>query len=43
MILERHPETERWDRGGGAVTWLIKENDDLRKVPCLKKWMENIG
>jgi len=37
MILERHPETERWDRGGGAVTWLIKENDDLRKVPCLKK------
>lgn len=37
MILERHPKTERWDRGGGAVTWLIKENDDLRKVPCLKK------
>ena len=37
MILKRQPESERWDRGGGAVTWMIKDSDEFQKVPSLKK------
>jgi predicted GH43/DUF377 family glycosyl hydrolase len=37
MILERKPNSDRWDRSGGSVTWMIKESDDLQAVPTLKK------
>lgn len=30
-------DSTRWDRGGGAVTWMIKESDSLWDVPTLKK------
>lgn len=37
VILKRHMESDRWDRIGGAATWMIKENDSLWEVPRLKK------
>lgn len=37
IILKRQMETERWDRIGGSVTWMIKENDDFNEVPRLRK------
>lgn len=37
VILKRHMESGRWDRVGGAATWMIKESDDLWEVPRLKK------
>lgn len=30
-------ESSRWDRGGGAFTWMIKESDNIWDVPTLKK------
>lgn len=37
MLLERKTQGNRWDRNGGAVTWMIKRSDDLRKPAELRK------
>lgn len=37
MVLQRRPDSGRWDRGGGAAVWLLKESDSLWEVPRLKK------
>lgn len=37
VILKRQADTERWDRIGGAATWMIKESDDFQELPRLKK------
>lgn len=37
IILKRDLESERWDRVGGAATWMIKESDELYDIPRLKK------
>lgn len=37
MVLARELESGRWDRIGGAATWIIKESDCLWDVPRLKK------
>lgn len=37
VILKRKLDTDRWDRIGGAATWIIKENDDLFTLPKLRK------
>lgn len=39
IILPRlSPESGRWDAGGGAVTWMIREDNSLWNVPTLMKW-----
>lgn len=37
IILKRNMESNRWDRIGGAATWIIKENDSFDAVPRLRK------
>lgn len=37
MILGRLENSDRWDRVGAGVTWLIKEKDSLFETPRLKK------
>ena len=37
VILKRHMDSGRWDRIGGAATWMIKESDSLWDVPRLRK------
>lgn len=37
VILKRQEESSRWDRIGGAATWMIKENDDFEAIPRLRK------
>ena len=37
VILRKREDTNRWDRIGGAATWMIKENNSLWEVPTLKK------
>ncbi|MDY3918495.1 MAG: hypothetical protein SOZ59_05755 [Candidatus Limivivens sp.] len=37
MVLERDLASGRWDRVGAAGTWIIKEDNDLKAVPRLKK------
>lgn len=37
MFLKRDLQSERWDKNGGAVTWIIKESDNLWDRPRLKK------
>ncbi len=37
VILKRDEASDRWDRIGGAATWMIKESDDIFKVPRLRK------
>ena len=37
LILKRQTGSGRWDENGGAVTWMIKESDDLYTVPKLGK------
>lgn len=37
VILKRREETDRWDRIGGAATWILKESNDLWELPRLKK------
>lgn len=38
MVLERELESSRWDRVGGAATWMLKESDDFSQVPRLGKY-----
>lgn len=37
IVLKRREDTDRWDKIGGAATWIIKESDSLWEVPELKK------
>ncbi|MDO4284563.1 MAG: hypothetical protein Q4C60_04420 [Eubacteriales bacterium] len=37
VILRRQLETERWDRIGGAATWMLKESSELWEMPRLRK------
>lgn len=37
IILKRRENTDRWDRMGGAATWLVKESDGIWDTPTLKK------
>lgn len=37
VILSREGDKDRWDKGGGAATWMIKESDQLYDTPRLKK------
>lgn len=37
LILKREPQSSRWDKNGGAVTWMLKENDNLWEIPRLGK------
>lgn len=37
VILKRHMDSERWDRVGGAATWILKESNSLWDVPKLQK------
>lgn len=37
VILKRRMETDRWDRVGGAATWILRENNGLYDLPGLKK------
>lgn len=37
MLLTRDLKSSRWDRNGGAVTWMIKESDCLWDCPKLRK------
>ncbi len=37
IILKRQMNTDRWDRVGGAATWIIKEENGLTDLPRLKK------
>lgn len=37
IILKRNLDSDRWDRIGGAATWMIKENDDFNQIPKLGK------
>lgn len=43
IILKRNMESNRWDRIGGAATWIIKENDSFDAVPRLRKIDGNTG
>lgn len=33
VILKRHMESDRWDRIGGAATWMIKETTASGRFP----------
>ena len=33
VILRRRADTDRWDRIGGAATWILKESDRLYEMP----------
>lgn len=37
VILKRRMDTDRWDRVGGAATWIIRESNGLYDLPKLKK------
>ncbi|MDO5422922.1 MAG: hypothetical protein Q4F41_04265 [Eubacteriales bacterium] len=37
VVLKRDLESGRWDGVGAAGTWIIKEDDDFRAVPRLRK------
>ncbi len=37
VILKRRLETHRWDRVGGAATWILRESNGLYDLPRLKK------
>ena len=37
VILKRDLDSGRWDRVGGAATWMIKESDGLEDLPRLRK------
>ena len=37
VILKRRETSDRWDKVGGAATWIIKESDSLWELPKLKK------
>ena len=37
IILKRNPDSNRWDRNGGSVTWVIKESNSLWDKPTLRK------
>lgn len=37
LILKRNLKSNRWDKNGGAVTWLIKESDSLWERPRPRK------
>ena len=37
VILKRNLDSDRWDRIGGAATWMIKESDDFNQIPKLGK------
>ncbi len=37
VILKRNMESDRWDRIGGAATWILKESNCLEELPRLKK------
>lgn len=37
IILKRRENTDRWDRMGGAATWLVKESDGIWDTPALKR------
>lgn len=37
VILKRNLESNRWDRIGGAGTWILKESNRLEDLPTLKK------
>ena len=37
VILKRNMESGRWDRVGGAATWMIKAGDRLEDLPRLRK------
>lgn len=38
VILKRNLDSDRWDAVGGAVTWMLKEDNDLFRVPKLGKY-----
>lgn len=37
IILKRNMDSQRWDRIGGSVTWMIKERDQMWDVPRLRR------
>lgn len=37
IILPREEDSERWDKIGGAATWIIKKSDNIYDTPELKK------
>lgn len=37
VILKRDMDSDRWDRIGGAATWIIKESDNFTDIPKLRK------
>lgn len=37
VILKRNLDSDRWDRIGGAATWMIKESDDFNRFQSLEK------
>lgn len=37
MVLTRDLESSRWDRIGGAATWMLKESNNIWDLPKLKK------
>ena len=40
VILKRNLDSDRWDRIGGAATWMIKESDDFNQIPILPQAMK---
>lgn len=36
VILKRNLDSDRWDRIGGAATWMIKESDDFNQMSRLE-------
>lgn len=37
IILKRNMDSDRWDRIGGAATWMLKESVNFKDLPRLKK------
>ncbi len=37
LILKRCPKSTRWDKNGGAVTWVLKSDDRFAAMPKLRK------
>lgn len=37
VVLDRDPESKRWDRIGASGNWIIRESDSLDEVPGIRK------